>query len=65
MRELFDKNINWEAVGYPREQLRYEASEAVIGKETGVLDIKLRLNFVVPHLDLERIRGICSIIFRN
>ena len=58
MRELFDKNINWEAVGYPREQLRYEASEAVIGKETGVLDIKLRLNFVVPHLDLERIRGI-------
>lgn len=58
MRELFDKNINWEAVGHPREQLKLEAEEAVIGKETGVLNIRLRLNFVVPHLDMERIRGI-------
>ena len=58
MRELFDKNISWDTVGGDRSQLQYELTEAVIGKETGVLTIALRLNFIIPYVDLEKIRGI-------
>ena len=59
MRELIDQSIEWEKIGaHPKENYKYEVTEAVIGKESGVLTITLRLNFVPPHLNMEKLRGI-------
>ena len=59
MRELIDKHINWQGIGnHETGEYHYDITEAVISKETGVLTIKLRLNFIMPSLDMEKLRGI-------
>ena len=59
MRELIEQSIGWESIGaHPRQAYTYEITEAVIGKETGVLTITLRLNFVAPSLDMAKLKGI-------
>lgn len=59
MKQLIDQSITWEAVGSsPREEFQYEIAEAVIDKDTGVLTLSLRLNFVPPLNDIEKIKGI-------
>lgn len=59
MKELIDKHINWQTIGnHEVSEYRYDITEAVISKETGVLTIRLRLNFIMPFIDMEKLRGI-------
>lgn len=59
MRHLLEQSITWDEVGnHPRDQYQYDITEAVIAKETGVLTLTLRLNFVPPFLDMEKLKGI-------
>lgn len=59
MRGLIDQVISWDAIGnHEKQQYQYEITDAVIEKETGVLTITLRLNFVMPALEMEKLAGI-------
>lgn len=59
MRALIDKCIEWDKIGnYDPDTYKYEIESAVISKETGVLTITLRLNFIPPCIDMEKIKGI-------
>ena len=52
-------SINWDALGRQRKtEYRFELGKAVIHKDTGVLDMPVRLNFVMPFLDYEKIKAI-------
>lgn len=59
MRSLIDQVISWDTIGpYEKEQYQYEITDAVIERETGVLTITLRLNFVMPALEMEKLSGV-------
>ncbi len=59
MKELIDKNINWEAIGaHPTSAYRYEITDASLSADSGVLNLTLRLNFVPPYLDMEKLKAI-------
>ena len=61
MRNLIDSSIEWEKIGsHDKSQYKYEITEAVISKETGVLSITLRLNFIMPNSDMHKIAGIIA-----
>ncbi len=58
MRNLIEKAVNWDSIGdYPRESFTYTIDRAVIQKETGVLSIGMTLNFIMPHLDMEKVKA--------
>ena len=58
MKMIFEKAVSWDSIGdYPREAFTYTIDRAVIHKDTGVLSIDMTLNFVMPHLDIERMKG--------
>ena len=58
MKDLIRGSINWDALGGQKSEYRFELGKAVIHKDTGVLDMPVRLNFVMPFLDYERIKAI-------
>ena len=58
MKDLIRGSINWDALGGQKSEYRFELGKAVIHKETGVLDMPVRLNFVIPFLDYEKIKEI-------
>lgn len=59
MKELIEQNISWDALGnHPKKDFRYEIEGAAIHKETGVFTVTLRLNFIMPALDMAKVRGI-------
>ena len=58
MKDLIRGSINWDALGGQKSEYRFELGKAVIHKDTGVLDIPVRLNFVMPFLDYEKIKAI-------
>ena len=59
MKELISKGINWEEIGeHDRSECSFAIVDAVISKETGELKIKLRSNFVMPFLDMEKVKAI-------
>lgn len=58
MKDLIRGSINWDALGGQKSEYRFELGKAVIHKETGVLDMPVRLNFVMPFLDYEKIKAI-------
>ncbi|MDD6042813.1 MAG: PolC-type DNA polymerase III [Eubacteriaceae bacterium] len=59
MKKLIDSSINWDSIGtHDKSQYRYEITDAVISKETGELTIALRLNFVMPVMDMQKVAGI-------
>ena len=59
MRNLIDTSISWDKLGnHERQEYQYEITDAVIDSETGVLTITLRLNFVMPVIDMEKLSGI-------
>lgn len=61
MRELFDSQIDWNSIGkYDKSEYKYEVEDAVFVQESGVLEITLRLNFVIPYLDAQKIAGIMT-----
>lgn len=61
MRTLIDSHIDWNSVkGCKKEECEYTIENALLTKETGVLEITLRLNFVVPFLDVQKICAIMA-----
>lgn len=58
MKNLISESIDWEALGGQKSEYRFELGKGVIHKETGVLDMPVRLNFVIPFLDCEKIKAI-------
>ena len=48
MKDLIRGSINWDALGGQKSEYRFELGKAVIHKDTGVLDMPVRLNFVMP-----------------
>ena len=59
MRNLIDTSISWDRLGdHERQEYQYWITDAVINSETGVLTITLRLNFVMPVIDMEKLSGI-------
>ena len=59
MRELIDSTINWDKIStHKKSEYKYSVEKAVISKESSALNICLRLNFVIPFLDVERIKGL-------
>ncbi len=59
MKDLIEKSIHWDSIGEPffGIEYRYEIIDASIAKDSGVLNITLRLNFVPPYLDMEKLKG--------
>lgn len=59
MRALIEQTIDWDVLkGHDKSQYTYEITEAVIESETGVLTISLRLNFIMPCLSMEKLKGV-------
>ena len=58
MKQIIENAVNWESIGdYPKDALTYSIDRAVIHKDSGVLSIDMTLNFVMPHLDMEKLKA--------
>ena len=59
MKALIESNISWSKIGkHPKESYVYSIEKAVVSKETAVLSMDIRLNFVIPFSDVLRIKEI-------
>lgn len=59
MKALIESNISWSEIGmHPKESYQYSIEKAVVSKETAVLSMDIRLNFVIPFSDVEKIKSI-------
>ncbi len=60
MKSLIESTISWNKIGkHPKDSYIYSIEKAVVSKETAVLSLDIRLNFVVPFGDTDRI---CKLI---
>ena len=58
MKQIIENAVSWESIGdYPKDSLTYTIDRAVIHKDSGVLSIDMTLNFVMPHLDMEKLKA--------
>ena len=64
MRKIIESMVDWESIAHGRikkEEFRYEPGQGTFRKDTGVLEIPVTLNFVMPYEDLlivkDQIRG--------
>jgi len=54
MNELIEQHISWDNIGnHEKKEYIYSLGKAVISKDTQVLTVNMKLNFIVPHGDLE------------
>lgn len=59
MKALIESTISWTKIGkHSKESYNYSIEKAVVSKETAVLSMSIKLNFVVPFSDVEKIRNI-------
>lgn len=59
MKQLIDSTIRWQSIGdHKTEEYSYSIERAVINKEKAVLNLNLRLNFVIPYIDVERLEAL-------
>lgn len=59
MKELLEKAISWDQLGPGnKSEYSYEISDARISRETKILTLTLRLNFLIPRVNLDKLRGI-------
>ncbi|HML38747.1 MAG TPA: PolC-type DNA polymerase III, partial [Bacillota bacterium] len=59
MKSLIESTISWNKIGkHPKDSYCFSIEKAVVSKETAVLSMDIRLNFVVPFSDVERIENI-------
>lgn len=59
MKSLIESTISWNKIGkHPKESYIFSIEKAVVSKETAVLSMDIRLNFVVPFSDVDRIESI-------
>lgn len=55
MKALIEQTINWNKIGkHPKENYKYSIEKAVVSKETAVLSLDIRLNFIIPFSDVKR-----------
>lgn len=60
MKSLIESTISWNKIGkHPKDSYTFSVEKAVVSKETAVLSMDIRLNFIVPYSDVDRI---CKII---
>ncbi|MDD4563964.1 MAG: PolC-type DNA polymerase III [Eubacteriales bacterium] len=56
MKSLIENTIHWNNIGkHSKDRYIYAIEKAVVLKETAVLSIDIKLNFVVPYPDVDRI----------
>jgi len=59
LKSLIESTISWNKIGkHPKDSYNYSIEKAVVSKETAVLSMDIRLNFVVPFSDVDRINKI-------
>ncbi|MEG2199584.1 MAG: PolC-type DNA polymerase III, partial [Anaerovorax sp.] len=60
MKTLIENTINWQKIGkHAKEDYRYTLEKAVVSRETAVLSVDFKSNFIVPFKDMVRI---CQLI---
>ena len=56
MKSLIESTISWNKIGkHPKNDYRFSIEKAVVSKDTAVFSVDIRLNFVIPFSDAERI----------
>ena len=56
MKSLIENTISWNKIGkHPKDSYNYSVEKAVVSKETAVLSMDIRLNFVMPFSDIDHI----------
>ena len=61
MINLIENSISWPKLGsHPKDEYRYVIERAVLGKYDNILRIQVRLNFVMPFSDVEKIETIAK-----
>ena len=61
MKTLIENSITWARLsGHPKENYTFSIERAVLGRQDNILTIRIRLNFVVPFSDVEKIEAICK-----
>lgn len=59
MKQLIETGVTWAKLGsHPKEEYRFSIERAVLGKYDSILKIQIRLNFVMPFSDVEKIEAI-------
>ncbi|MBQ7558495.1 MAG: hypothetical protein IJT00_10595, partial [Lachnospiraceae bacterium] len=69
MKKIIDSMVDWESITGGRvsiEEFMYEPGQGTFRQDTGVLEIPVILNFVIPYEDLliikDQIRGKLSFV---
>ena len=61
MKNLIENSISWPKLGsHPKTEYRFAIERAVLGKYDNVLRIQVRLNFVMPFSDVQKIEAIAK-----
>lgn len=61
MKQLIESNISWAKLGnHQREDFAFSIERAVLGRYDDILKIQIRLNFVMPFADVEKIQAIAK-----
>lgn len=61
MKHLIENSITWERLGgRSRQAYQLKIERAVLGRASNILTIRVRLNFVIPFSDVEKIEAICK-----
>lgn len=59
MIELLEKSISWDELGTgDKSKYKYDIKDAKVSTESKILTLTLRLNFVIPRISLDKLRGI-------
>lgn len=61
MRNLIDNAVEWEKIGNgsrDKSEYRYELGKGIIHKESGLLTLPVKLNFIIPFIDCEKIKAL-------
>ena len=61
MKNLIENSISWPKLGsHPKTEYRFAIERAVLGKYDNILRIQVRLNFVMPFSDVQKIEAIAK-----
>ena len=61
MKDLIESSIVWEKLGaHSRSEYNFDIFRAVLGKYDNILTIEVRLNFVMPFSDAEKIKALAK-----
>lgn len=61
MKQLIENSISWPKLGsHPKEEYQFSIERAVLGRYDNILNIQIRLNFVMPFSDAEKIRAVAK-----